>query len=105
MKRTFALFLTLVMIMGMIVLPTSAVTEDIRVCPHCNTPNPAGQKFCGECGKPMAVGILCPTCGNVNPTGQKFCGECGAKLVKNCAACGTENDMSQKFCGECGGKL
>ena len=38
MKRTFALFLTLVMIMGMIVLPTSAVTEDIRVCPHCNTP-------------------------------------------------------------------
>ena len=76
-----------------------------NACPHCNTPNPAGQKFCGECGKPMAVGILCPTCGNVNPTGQKFCGECGAKLVKKCAACGTENDTNQKFCGECGGKL
>ena len=74
-------------------------------CPHCNAPNPAGQKFCGECGKPMVVGTVCPECGKVNPVGQKFCGECGGKLVKKCAACGHENDMNQKFCGECGGKL
>lgn len=76
-----------------------------NACPHCNAPNPAGQKFCGECGKPMVVGTVCPECGKVNPVGQKFCGECGAKLVKKCAACGHENDMNQKFCGECGGKL
>lgn len=79
--------------------------NDGVACPHCNAKNPAGQKFCGECGKPMIVGTVCPECGKVNAVGQKFCGECGAKLVKKCAACGNENDMNQKFCGNCGGKL
>lgn len=79
--------------------------EQGNLCPHCNAKNPEGQKFCGECGKPMVVGTVCPECGKVNPTGQKFCGECGAKLVKKCPDCGTENDMKQKFCGNCGCKL
>ncbi len=76
-----------------------------NVCPHCNAKNPAGQKFCGECGKPMVVGTVCPECGKVNAVGQKFCGDCGAKLAKKCAECGTDNDLSQKFCGNCGNKL
>ena len=75
------------------------------VCPHCNAKNPSGQKFCGECGQSIVVGVVCPSCGKVNGTNQKFCGECGAKLSKKCASCGTENDMSQKFCGNCGNKL
>lgn len=82
---------------------TSAESENL--CPHCNAKNPAGQKFCGECGKPMVVGIVCPACGKVNATGQKFCGDCGAKLSKKCPDCGTDNDLSQKFCGNCGSKL
>ncbi len=74
-------------------------------CPHCGAKNPAGQKFCGECGQTMIVGIPCPSCGKINGQGQKFCGDCGARLAKKCEACGTENDVNQKFCGNCGGKL
>lgn len=76
-----------------------------NVCPHCGTPNPVGQKFCGSCGKAMVVGVTCPNCGKINPTGQMFCGDCGTKLVKKCPACGKENDPSQKFCGDCGTPL
>lgn len=82
---------------------TSAKTENL--CPHCGAENPAGQKFCGECGKPMVVGTVCPSCGKTNAIGQKFCGNCGAKLSKKCPACGNDNDPGQKFCGNCGGKL
>ncbi len=76
-----------------------------NACPHCNAQNPEGQKFCGECGKPMVVGVICPSCGKVNAIGQKFCGDCGTKLSKKCPSCGKENDMNQKFCGDCGTKL
>jgi class 3 adenylate cyclase/tetratricopeptide (TPR) repeat protein len=45
-------------------------------CPHCQQQNPAGQKFCGDCGAPLATSCL--ACRAPNPPGQKFCGECGA---------------------------
>ena len=44
-------------------------------CPHCNFANPAGMKFCGECGGRLAR--LCAACGVESPPGFKFCGECG----------------------------
>jgi class 3 adenylate cyclase/predicted ATPase len=44
----------------------------------CGHANPIGQKFCGECGAPLA--LACPACATLNPPGQKFCGECGAAL-------------------------
>jgi class 3 adenylate cyclase len=47
-------------------------------CPKCGIENPAGQKFCGDCGAPLAN--LCPKCGSDNPGGKRFCGECGAGL-------------------------
>jgi class 3 adenylate cyclase/tetratricopeptide (TPR) repeat protein len=47
-------------------------------CSRCQHENPAGQKFCGECGTRLASG--CPACGTANPPGQKFCGECGGAL-------------------------
>ena len=56
-------------------------------CSECQSENAANQKFCGECGTPLAVG--CPACGAANPPRQKFCGECGASL--------TEGDMPPKF--------
>jgi class 3 adenylate cyclase len=49
-------------------------------CPQCQHENPAGQKFCGECGTRLSVG--CPSCGATNPLAQKFCGECGAALAR-----------------------
>lgn len=79
--------------------------QNENVCPYCGGINPPSQKFCGECGKAIIVGIVCPSCGKVNAIGQKFCGDCGEKLSKKCPSCGKENDMSQKFCGDCGTKL
>ncbi len=47
-------------------------------CLRCQSENPAGQKFCGQCGARLA--ILCPSCNTPNSPDQKFCGECGTKL-------------------------
>ena len=48
-------------------------------CTACHRDNPAGMKFCGECGARLAIG--CPSCGAVSAPTQKFCGECGTRLM------------------------
>ncbi len=48
------------------------------VCQACRTENPAANKFCLECGQPLAR--TCTQCGTAYQPGQKFCGECGATL-------------------------
>jgi len=48
------------------------------ICTRCGHANPAGVKFCLECGTPVAT--RCPSCGSELPAGAKFCGECGASL-------------------------
>jgi class 3 adenylate cyclase/tetratricopeptide (TPR) repeat protein len=48
------------------------------LCPSCGTENPADNKFCLECGSPLAR--ACPTCGKPVLAGAKFCGECGGPL-------------------------
>jgi class 3 adenylate cyclase/tetratricopeptide (TPR) repeat protein len=47
-------------------------------CASCGAANPAGNRFCGDCGSPLAA--ACPTCGTENPAGQRFCGQCGTPL-------------------------
>ena len=47
----------------------------------------------------------CPRCQHENPAGVRFCGECGAPLESVCAACGAANPLANKFCGQCGGSL
>src|ERR1700732_2301590 len=47
-------------------------------CPRCSAENPAGMKFCGQCGSPL--GVPCPSCGFGNPAEHRFCGQCGAPL-------------------------
>ncbi len=47
-------------------------------CPQCQAENPAGMKFCGQCGSKLAA--VCGQCGTENPPGFKFCGECGSAL-------------------------
>jgi predicted ATPase/class 3 adenylate cyclase len=49
--------------------------------------------------------MLCPSCGSDNPAGGKFCNECGASLLLACGACGTANPGVAKFCSECGTPL
>ena len=47
-------------------------------CPRCSADNPAGMKFCGQCGAPL--GVPCPSCGSGNPPEHRFCGHCGTPL-------------------------
>ncbi|WP_137892814.1 adenylate/guanylate cyclase domain-containing protein [Ramlibacter sp. 2FC] len=49
--------------------------------------------------------MRCIGCGFENPAGAKFCEECGAGLVHVCPACGHEVGTSAKFCSECGAPL
>src|SRR6201997_2410686 len=60
-------------------------------CPRCQAENPAGQKFCGECGAQLAS--ACAACGHSNPPAQKFCGECGAPLTQ----AGTKFDSPKSY--------
>src|SRR6187200_2557051 len=55
-------------------------TEHSRMnCPSCGAPNEATRKFCGQCGRGLA--IACAGCGTPNAPGTKFCGECGTALA------------------------
>jgi class 3 adenylate cyclase/tetratricopeptide (TPR) repeat protein len=47
-------------------------------CRSCGVENPAGAKFCVECGAPQST--ACPGCGAPVMAGQKFCAECGHRL-------------------------
>jgi len=49
--------------------------------------------------------MRCARCSADNPAGMKFCGQCGAPLVANCPACGAGNPPEHKFCGHCGKPL
>src|SRR5437016_1330222 len=49
------------------------------VCPACSAAAQPGQRFCGQCGAPLAR--ICSACGRQNPTDHRFCGACGAPLT------------------------
>lgn len=75
-------------------------------CPNCNKPNPAGTKFCGDCGGKMEVAMVpCVKCGAQLREGAKFCNDCGAKQEKlKCTGCQADLTPGAKFCNECGTK-
>ena len=75
-------------------------------CPNCNKPNPAGTKFCGDCGGKMEVAMVpCVKCGAQLREGAKFCNDCGAKQEKlKCTGCNADLTPGAKFCNECGTK-
>jgi len=49
-------------------------------CPRCNHQNPAGVKFCSDCGQMM--GAACPACKTINLPESNFCNQCGQFLPK-----------------------
>jgi class 3 adenylate cyclase len=49
-------------------------------CPHCHATNPAGAKFCVNCGRSLAA--TCPDCGATAPPGARFCPDCGVALAR-----------------------
>jgi class 3 adenylate cyclase/tetratricopeptide (TPR) repeat protein len=48
---------------------------------------------------------ICTTCGAEAAPGQRFCGQCGSPLARPCPACGAENLPDNRFCGSCGTAL
>ena len=47
----------------------------------------------------------CAKCGAENPAGKRFCSECGSELPRPCPQCGAATAPAAKFCGECGTPL
>jgi len=48
---------------------------------------------------------ICASCAAENPAGSRFCGNCGASLSRACASCGAANDPGMRFCTQCGSPL
>jgi hypothetical protein len=48
-------------------------------CPFCEHSNPAGAKFCGECGGALHL-VPCPSCGAVNQVTASACYQCRRPL-------------------------
>ena len=76
-------------------------------CPKCGTQNPAGAKFCANCGAtqqaPVAASVECPSCHARTQAGTKFCSSCGTSLVPQpCKNCQAPMQPGAKFCASCG---
>jgi hypothetical protein len=54
------------------------------ICPQCNAENPAGGKFCGDCGS--ALETACTRCGNLTRPNDHFCSSCGQALGAEASA-------------------
>lgn len=78
-------------------------------CPSCNAANPAGGKFCNNCGARLGRQdmIKCPKCNAENREGASFCSECGASLKQRPTECkcGFKLNENAKFCPNCGRKV
>ena len=59
---------------------TGKIESKQTMCPECGKPAGNG-KFCVNCGAALSM-IECPKCGAKNPAGTRFCGECGETLKK-----------------------
>jgi membrane protease subunit (stomatin/prohibitin family) len=58
--------------------PTAAAGA---VCASCQAPNPAGAKFCMNCGQGIAPAVThCTECGTELPAGARFCAACGTRV-------------------------
>lgn len=58
--------------------------ENGTICPACGEELPAGARFCGGCGRPLAAPspgmVACPLCRTEVPEQARFCGACGQPL-------------------------
>jgi serine/threonine protein kinase len=49
-----------------------------NICPHCNAPNAANDKFCAHCGDSLTSN--CPECDHENSIQRPFCTDCGTDI-------------------------
>ncbi|MFA5092307.1 MAG: zinc ribbon domain-containing protein [Candidatus Paceibacterota bacterium] len=59
---------------------TGKIESRQTMCPECGKPAGNG-KFCVNCGTSLDM-LVCAKCGAKNPAGTRFCGECGETLKK-----------------------
>jgi hypothetical protein len=54
-----------------------------KVCPYCQTANPAKNEQCMGCGAALPVDLprVCPKCGRAHTSDALFCQACGTRLV------------------------
>jgi len=77
-------------------------------CPSCQAEQPAGSKFCSNCGAPLTQSVKCPKCGTVSEGSPRFCPNCGQALSASgakCSKCGADVPPGAKFCSNCGNKI
>jgi membrane protease subunit (stomatin/prohibitin family) len=80
-------------------------------CSKCGTGNPAGVKFCSNCGNqmqaPQPATIECANCHAHIQAGAKFCPSCGTPVaqVTECPQCHAPAAPGAKFCAGCGQKF
>jgi len=84
-----------------------AAAQQLVPCQKCSTPNPAGAKFCANCGapqvSPQAATVECPNCQAQVQAGAKFCASCGQSVEpKKCKQCEEPLAPGAKFCAGCG---
>ena len=87
---------------------TGGGTPGTTPCPKCQSPVPAGMKFCGTCGSVVAAPAVCAKCQTPLTPGSKFCGNCGQAVGASaavCPKCSTPAAPGAKFCGNCGQSL
>ncbi|TMB49725.1 MAG: zinc-ribbon domain-containing protein [Chloroflexi bacterium] len=46
--------------------------------------------------------LACPTCATENPAGNRFCSNCGTELSASCRRCGAPIPVGARFCPNCG---
>ncbi|MEV0297706.1 SPFH domain-containing protein [Nocardia sp. NPDC050710] len=51
-------------------------------CSNCDTANPAGARFCMNCGDPLGPPRQCETCDAELASTAKFCGDCGTPVAR-----------------------
>ncbi|WP_455286341.1 double zinc ribbon domain-containing protein [[Eubacterium] cellulosolvens] len=57
------------------------IAPNVVYCDKCGMGNPAGNKFCYDCGGSLHS-LACSFCSQNNPHYAKFCGSCGRKLKR-----------------------
>ena len=88
-------------------IPTQAPPHDVRsVNPISDRPGAQNlQAMMNPAAPAPSGGGFCPQCGGAVSPGQKFCANCGNPLARTCPACNASVDQNARFCPNCGQKL
>ncbi|MBA3587195.1 MAG: AAA family ATPase, partial [Chloroflexi bacterium] len=63
------------------------------ICANCQAENPAGTKFCLDCGS--RLGEMCQSCGAARLGDARFCGECGTPFGETDSGAGTSQAQAR----------